>query len=90
MLILVLKARSLHYLLTILLLVVSKNLRLLTFAIFAGQCKYQEDTLLYVEYILHPTGLYSQYSCIFRVYPDSTVQYSTVELRKRPAKIMRS
>jgi hypothetical protein len=30
----------LHYLLTIL-LVVSKNLRLVTFAIFAGQCKYQ-------------------------------------------------
>jgi hypothetical protein len=40
MLILLLKVRSLHYLLTIL-LVVSKYLRLVTFAIFAGQCKYQ-------------------------------------------------
>ena len=40
MLILLLKVRSLHYFLTIL-LVVSNNLRLVTFAIFAGQCKYQ-------------------------------------------------
>ena len=64
MLILLLKVRSLHYLLTIL-LVVSKNLRLVTFAIFAGQCKYQYDTLLYVEYILHPTGLYSELVVFF-------------------------
>ena len=38
MLILLLKVRSLHYLFTIL-LVVSKKLRLVTFAIFADQCK---------------------------------------------------
>ena len=45
MLILLLKVRSLHYLL-IILLVASKNLRLVTFAIFAGQCKYSMGTRL--------------------------------------------
>ena len=64
MLILLLKVRTLHYLLTIL-LVVSKNLRLVTFAIFAGQCKYQLDTLLYVEYILYTTSYWVVLRIVF-------------------------
>ena len=81
MLILVLKARSLHYL----------------FVNYTTTCCVKESSTshvcnicwsvqvsgghppIYVEYILHPTGLYSQYSCIFRVYHDSTVQHSRTE-----------